>query len=302
MWPTYERAVIHDLYHVCLPKRLLLSIIRCSLPSAVQNRSQNGKRWMHGGCSMTRAALIIQRLPLWSPNGVGFFFSFFLEVVPAVTRAATQTVNHYYNFFGPLLILLNVFEVLVLSVYCFLSYGMLTPLMSPKDRKCILIDWTKETKNTWWVDPPFSRLVLLGPLLSQSQEGEGKADKAVAAHIGTHVQTEARRQSWSLSLPVLWLFISVKCYPHGRLISRFRCGCHTLLVDTGLFGRDNERCSREDKVCLVCMSGSVEFTTIRFSWIRYNSGLVIRISLHAARPCRGIPMCLINHRWVYLDG
>jgi len=29
-------------------------------------------------------------------------------------------------------------------------------------------------------------------------------------------------------------------------------------VDTGRFGKGSEQCSREDRVCLVCMSGSVE--------------------------------------------
>ncbi len=51
---------------------------------------------------------------------------------------------------------------------------------------------------------------------------------------------------------------SVRCYPHRRLISRFRCGCHGLHVDTGRFGKHSEHCSREDRVCHVCMSGSVE--------------------------------------------
>ncbi len=50
----------------------------------------------------------------------------------------------------------------------------------------------------------------------------------------------------------------VRCYPHRRLISRFRCGCHGLHVDTACFGKDSEHRSREDRVCLVCMSGSVE--------------------------------------------
>ena len=51
---------------------------------------------------------------------------------------------------------------------------------------------------------------------------------------------------------------TVRCYPHRRLISRFRCGCHGLHVDTGRFGKDSEHRNREDRVCLVCMSGSVE--------------------------------------------
>ncbi len=29
-------------------------------------------------------------------------------------------------------------------------------------------------------------------------------------------------------------------------------------VDTGRFGKGSEQCGREDRVCLVCMSGSVE--------------------------------------------
>ena len=69
-------------------------------------------------------------------------------------------------------------------------------------------------------------------------------------------------QSQPFSLPV-FLFVyghmlSGIAYPHKRLISRFRCGCHGLHIDTGRFGKGSEHCSREDKVCLVCMSGSVE--------------------------------------------
>ncbi len=51
---------------------------------------------------------------------------------------------------------------------------------------------------------------------------------------------------------------TVRCYPNRRLSSRLRCGCHGchgLHVD---FGKDSKHCSREDRVCLVCMSGSVE--------------------------------------------
>jgi hypothetical protein len=51
---------------------------------------------------------------------------------------------------------------------------------------------------------------------------------------------------------------TVRCYPHRRLISRLRCGCHGLHVDTGRFGKGSEHCSREERVCPVCMSGSVE--------------------------------------------
>ena len=40
---------------------------------------------------------------------------------------------------------------------------------------------------------------------------------------------------------------SVRCYPHRRLISEFRCGCHGLHIDIGRFGKDSEHCSREDR-------------------------------------------------------
>ena len=45
---------------------------------------------------------------------------------------------------------------------------------------------------------------------------------------------------------------------HRTLISRFRCGCHGLHVDTSSFNKDSEHRSREARSRLVCMSGSVE--------------------------------------------
>ena len=51
---------------------------------------------------------------------------------------------------------------------------------------------------------------------------------------------------------------SVKCYPYRKLISRFRCGCHGLHVDTGRFGRGEEARSREERLCPVCLTCSVE--------------------------------------------
>ena len=49
---------------------------------------------------------------------------------------------------------------------------------------------------------------------------------------------------------------SVICFSSRRLISRFRCGCHGLHVDTGRF--DSQKLPREDRVCHVCRSSSVE--------------------------------------------
>ena len=43
-----------------------------------------------------------------------------------------------------------------------------------------------------------------------------------------------------------------------RLISRFRCGCHGLHVDTGRFLRVGQRVPREQRFCLVCGSHTAE--------------------------------------------
>ena len=48
----------------------------------------------------------------------------------------------------------------------------------------------------------------------------------------------------------------VQSFASRRLISRFRCGCHGLRVDTGRFGA--VRLAREDRLCEVCNSASVE--------------------------------------------
>ena len=48
------------------------------------------------------------------------------------------------------LVIVERLEHLVLSVYCFPSYCLLTPLMSLKDKKCKLIDWLKLIDITIW--------------------------------------------------------------------------------------------------------------------------------------------------------
>ena len=50
----------------------------------------------------------------------------------------------------------------------------------------------------------------------------------------------------------------VKYFPYGKLISRFRSGCHGLLVDTGRFGREEEQLSRDQRLCPVCHAYCVE--------------------------------------------
>lgn len=51
---------------------------------------------------------------------------------------------------------------------------------------------------------------------------------------------------------------SVNCFYNKKLISRFRCGCHGLHVDTGRFGQGAQKLDREDRVCEVCHSTAVE--------------------------------------------
>ena len=51
---------------------------------------------------------------------------------------------------------------------------------------------------------------------------------------------------------------SVQRFYNRKLISRFRCGCHGLHVDTGRFGQGAQKLAREDRVCQVCCSISVE--------------------------------------------
>ena len=51
---------------------------------------------------------------------------------------------------------------------------------------------------------------------------------------------------------------TVTCYPYRRLISRFRCGCHGLHVDTGRFGKDEQMLSRGQRLCPVCLSCCTE--------------------------------------------
>ena len=43
---------------------------------------------------------------------------------------------------------------------------------------------------------------------------------------------------------------SVRCFSNRRLLSRFRCGCHALHVDTGRWAD----AKREDRLCQVCHS------------------------------------------------
>ena len=50
---------------------------------------------------------------------------------------------------------------------------------------------------------------------------------------------------------------SVKCFANRRLLSRFRCGCHGLHVDTDRWA-GSTKLDRVDRKCLVCNSEAVE--------------------------------------------
>ena len=58
---------------------------------------------------------------------------------------------------------------------------------------------------------------------------------------------------------VLAPYLSVlKHFRSRRLISRFRCGCHGLHVDTGNFKPVGQKVPREQRFCLVCGSNTAE--------------------------------------------
>ena len=56
------------------------------------------------------------------------------------TRAKEHVSNQLVLVLSFGALLSNALNILVLSVHCFPSYCLLTPLMSPKDKKCKLID------------------------------------------------------------------------------------------------------------------------------------------------------------------
>lgn len=51
---------------------------------------------------------------------------------------------------------------------------------------------------------------------------------------------------------------ALKNFKRCRLVSRFRCGCHGLHVDTGRFKAVGQKVDREQRFCLVCASGTAE--------------------------------------------
>ena len=51
---------------------------------------------------------------------------------------------------------------------------------------------------------------------------------------------------------------TVKIFKNRRVVSRFRCGCHGLHVDTGEFKPIGQKVDREQRFCLVCASDTTE--------------------------------------------
>ena len=51
---------------------------------------------------------------------------------------------------------------------------------------------------------------------------------------------------------------TVKIFKNRRVVSRFRCGCHGLHVDTGEFKPVGQKVDREQRFCLVCASDTTE--------------------------------------------
>ena len=51
---------------------------------------------------------------------------------------------------------------------------------------------------------------------------------------------------------------ALKNFRSRRLVSRFRCGCHGLHVDTGQFKPVEQRVDREQRFCPVCATDAAE--------------------------------------------
>ena len=51
---------------------------------------------------------------------------------------------------------------------------------------------------------------------------------------------------------------ALKNFRSRRLVSRFRCGCHGVHVDSGQFKPVAQRVDREQRFCLVCTSDTAE--------------------------------------------
>ena len=50
----------------------------------------------------------------------------------------------------------------------------------------------------------------------------------------------------------------IKSFKNRKLVSRFRCGCHGVHVDTGRLLPIRQQVPRDQRHCLVCNSGTVE--------------------------------------------
>ena len=89
----------------------------------------------------------------------------------------------------------------------------------------------------------------------------------------------------------------VQSFPNRRLISRFRCGCHGLHVDTGRFVNT----PRDDRVCEVCKSGCVEnehhflFDCPAYAHIRYSHATLFHGIQTVSSVINSNNPCLLGH-------
>ena len=98
-------------------------------------------RWLQG--------VLLYHEPLWHAVHATWSHPNLIKVHMTITKHVVCKAAAVSNI--PLLLIWHVLmcvmyscttmNILVLSVYCFPSHCLLTPLMSPKDKKCKLIDW-----------------------------------------------------------------------------------------------------------------------------------------------------------------
>ena len=92
---------------------------------------------------------------------------------------------------------------------------------------------------------------------------------------------------------------AVKGFKSRKVISRFRCGCHGLHVDTGRLLPLAQQVPREQRHCVFCASGSAEdehhfvFDCLVY-WHNMTSGTSSQTSLGAQLPrCLPFSLCMI---------
>ncbi len=113
---------------------------------------------------------------------------------------------------------------------------------------CTTSSWTQS--NPYWVTCNMSNDV-------STVIGNAKNHYAQTWHQ-SRLSSVARYQPLQPEYVLAPYLSAVKGFKSRKLISRFRCGCHGLHVDTGRLLPLAQQVPREQRHCLFCASGSAE--------------------------------------------